>query len=107
MCSPGRSRPGRPSARRWPGSWWRSTAWPYCRPAPMALPTAELGESACWDPATGNFYWIDSPAGLVHRLDGRGEHACWDIGQSVGVVRPRAGGDLAVGGGDGFLALDP
>jgi len=77
------------------------------RPTPMALPTADLGESACWDPATGNFYWIDSPAGLVHRLDGRGEHACWDIGQSVGVVRPRAGGDLAVGAGDGFLALDP
>jgi len=73
----------------------------------MALPTAELGESACWDPATGSFYWIDSPAGLVHRLDGGGKHACWDIGQSVGVVRPRTGGDLAVGAGNGFRALDP
>jgi sugar lactone lactonase YvrE len=77
------------------------------RPAPMALPAAELGESACWDPATGLLYWIDAPAGLVHRLDGSGEHASWKVGQSVGVVVPRAAGGLAVGAGDGFFALDP
>jgi sugar lactone lactonase YvrE len=77
------------------------------RPSPMALPAAELGESACWDPETGSFYWIDSPAGLVYRLDGSGEHASWKVGPSVGVVRPRAAGGLAVGAGDGFLILDP
>ena len=86
---------------------WESAAGMILRPTPMALPAAELGESACWDPAAGDFYWIDSPAGLVHRLDGSGEHASWDVGQPVGVVRPRAAGGLAVGAGDGFLALDP
>jgi sugar lactone lactonase YvrE len=77
------------------------------RPSPMALPAAELGESACWDPASGSLYWIDSPAGLVHCLDSSGEHSCWHVGPSVGVVVPRAAGGLAVGAGDGFVALDP
>src|SRR5450759_79866 len=77
------------------------------RPSPMPLPAAELGESACWDPAAGILYWVDSPAGLVHRLDASGEHASWDIGRPVGVVVPRAAGGLAIGAGDGFLALDP
>jgi sugar lactone lactonase YvrE len=76
------------------------------RPSQLPLPAAELGESACWDPATGILYWVDSPAGLVHCMDGSGEHRCWDIGRPVGVVVPRAGGGLAIGAGDGFVALD-
>ena len=77
------------------------------RPSPMPLPAAELGESACWDPDSGALYWVDSPAGLVHCLDDSGGHSCWDIGQPVGMVVPRAAGGLVVGAGDGFVALDP
>jgi sugar lactone lactonase YvrE len=71
------------------------------------VPGLELGEGPCWDAATGALYWIDGPPGRVHRLDVGGLHACWEAGQPVGAVFPRAGGGLLVAARDGFLALDP
>jgi sugar lactone lactonase YvrE len=75
-------------------------------PELLRAPTAELGEGACWDGAAGALYWVDIPAGRVHRLDAGGAHACWEAGQSVGAVAVRAGGGLALAARDGFLALD-
>ncbi|MGO8883782.1 MAG: SMP-30/gluconolactonase/LRE family protein [Streptosporangiaceae bacterium] len=75
-------------------------------PAALPVPAAALGEGPCWDDAAGALYWIDVPAGRVHRLNADDAHAAWEIGQPVGAVAPRAGGGLAVAARDGFLSLD-
>jgi len=78
------------------------------RPVPVAAaPASELGEGPCWDAEAGALYWVDIPAGLVHRLDGQGSHACWQVGRAAGAVVPRAGGGLVVAAGNGFYSLDP
>jgi sugar lactone lactonase YvrE len=86
------------------------TSWPGTGagrvPAQLPVPALELGEGPCWDAASGALYWIDGPPGRVHRLDVHGLHACWEAGQPVGAVFPRAGGGLLVAARDGFLGLD-
>ena len=76
-------------------------------PTPVAAPLSELGEGPCWDPASQSLYWVDIPAGRVHRLDGLGQHSSWDVGRPAGAVVTRAGGGLVVAAGNGFYALDP
>ncbi len=76
-------------------------------PAPVAAPLSELGEGPCWDAVSQSLYWVDIPAGRVHRLDACGEHSCWDVGLPVGAVVTRAGGGLVLAAGNGFYALDP
>jgi sugar lactone lactonase YvrE len=76
------------------------------QPAELPLPVAELGEGPHWDVASEALYWVDVPAGLVHRLDADGAHVSWDAGQPVGAVVPRASGGLVLTARDGFLALD-
>src|SRR5260370_16951034 len=75
-------------------------------PVRLPVPVAELGEGPHWDVASNALYWVDVPAGLVHRLDEDGSHVSWDAGQPVGAVVPRASGGLVVTARDGFLALD-
>ncbi|MEP7026053.1 MAG: SMP-30/gluconolactonase/LRE family protein, partial [Actinomycetota bacterium] len=75
-------------------------------PAPVPGPAAKLGEGAYWDTASGALYWIDAPAGRVHRLDGNGDHESWDAGQPVGAVVPRASGGLVLTASNGFLVMD-
>jgi len=76
------------------------------QPAELPVPVAELGEGPHWDAASESLYWVDVPAGLVHRMDADGTHASWDAGQPVGAVVPRASGGLVLTARDGFLALD-
>ncbi len=76
------------------------------QPAQLPVPVAELGEGPHWDAISQALYWVDVPAGLVHRLDSDGAHVSWDAGQPVGAVVPRASGGLALTSRDGFLALD-
>ncbi len=76
------------------------------QPAALPVPPAELGEGPCWDAASQSLYWIDGPAGRVHRMDAGGGLACWDVGQPVGAVMTRAAGGLALTARDGFVALD-
>ena len=75
--------------------------------ARLAVPGAVLGEGPCWDAATGALYWVDIPAGRIHRLAGDGAHRSWEAGQTVGAVVLRASGGLVLAAADGFLALDP
>ncbi len=75
-------------------------------PAELALPHAELGEGPHWDIPTQSLYWVDIPAGLVHRMDDSGGHTSWDIGMHVGAVVPRATGGLCVAAGNGFYAVN-
>jgi sugar lactone lactonase YvrE len=76
------------------------------RPVQLPVPVAELGEGPHWDAASAALYWVDVPAGLVHRLDEDGTLASWQAGQPVGAVVPRASGGLVLAARDGFLALD-
>jgi len=76
------------------------------QPAELPVPVAELGEGPHWDAASESLYWVDVPAGLVHRMDADGTHVSWDAGQPVGAVVPRASGGLVLTARDGFLALD-
>ena len=76
-------------------------------PVPLPVPAATLGEGPCWDCASGSLYWVDIPAGRVHRLDGDDTHRSWDVGQAVGAVVTRASGGLVLAARSGFLTLDP
>jgi sugar lactone lactonase YvrE len=73
----------------------------------LSVPAATLGEGPCWDSASGSLYWVDIPAGRVHRLDGDGAHHSWDVGQEVGAVVVRASGGLVLAARSGFLTLNP
>jgi sugar lactone lactonase YvrE len=78
----------------------------------LPVPLAALGEGPIWDGRTEALYWVDIPAGQVHRLDQPlaeppGQHAVWQVGEEVGAVVPRAAGGLALAARSGFLALDP
>jgi sugar lactone lactonase YvrE len=75
-------------------------------PVPVGVPAAALGEGPHWDTASGSLYWVDAPAGLVHRLDLAGDHESWDAGQPVNAVVPRAAGGLVLTARDGFLVMD-
>ena len=76
------------------------------RPAGSRVPVARLGEGPRWDADSQSLYWVDIPAGCVHRLDGSGVHACWQVGQPVGAMAVRAAGGLLLAARDGFLGLD-
>ena len=75
-------------------------------PTELLLPYAELGEGPHWDIDSQSLYWVDIPAGLVHRMDDSGAHTSWDVGMPVGAVVPRISGGLCVAAGNGFYALD-
>jgi len=75
-------------------------------PTELLLPYAELGEGPHWDIDSQSLYWVDIPAGLVHRMDDSGAHTSWDVGMPVGAVVPRTSGGLCVAAGNGFYALD-
>jgi len=77
------------------------------QPARLRAPMATLGEGPVWDGDEQALYWVDIPAGLVHRMDAGGSFTAWDVGQPVGAVVPRASGGLVVAVKDGFAGLDP
>ena len=72
----------------------------------LPVPTAELGEGACWDAASATLYWTDIPASTVHALQADGRHRSWNPGQQVGAIGLRASGGLVLAAEDSFLTLD-
>jgi sugar lactone lactonase YvrE len=75
-------------------------------PTPVAVPLTELGEGPCWDAPTQALFWVDIPAGRVHRLDADGQHSSWDAGMPVGAAVPRRAGGLVLAAANGFYSLD-
>lgn len=73
----------------------------------VPVPAGSLAEGPVWDAAASSLYWVDIPAGRVHRLGPDGGHVSWDAGQPVGAVVPRQQGGLVLAARDGFLTLDP
>jgi sugar lactone lactonase YvrE len=68
---------------------------------------AQVGEGPFWHAGEAVLYWLDITRSLVHRYDPRtGENTMIDVGQPVGVARPRAAGGLVLALRDGFAVLD-
>jgi sugar lactone lactonase YvrE len=69
---------------------------------------AEVGEGPVWDPARGVLWWVDIPAGLVHRFDPRtGADRALAVDSAVGAVALRGDGSLLAALADGLAVLDP
>jgi sugar lactone lactonase YvrE len=77
------------------------------QPTRVQAPAATVGEGPVWDGEDQSLYWVDIPAGRVHRMDSGGSFTTWDLGQPAGAVVPRAAGGLVVAVKEGFVALDP
>jgi len=58
---------------------------------------ATLGEGPVWDVGQQRLYWIDSADGRILRCtdDGR-ELRAWDVGQKIGSMALRRGGESAI-----------
>ncbi|MGP6086475.1 SMP-30/gluconolactonase/LRE family protein [Antarctobacter jejuensis] len=67
-----------------------------------------VGEGAVWDDRAKCLWWVDIPAGFVHRLDPKsGENRTHDIGEPVGCLALRASGGLVLATKSGFWFYDP
>ena len=58
---------------------------------------ADLGEGPCWGPVGGTLYWVDIPAGRLHRtVPASGATTTSELGPPVSLVLPTAGGGVLV-----------
>jgi sugar lactone lactonase YvrE len=69
----------------------------------------KLGESAQWNSATGELFWIDFYGPTIHRLASDGRRTDWTLSQfaSIGSVVPCADGRLVVGMDNGLYYFNP
>jgi sugar lactone lactonase YvrE len=68
---------------------------------------ARVGEGAMWDVDDQALWWVDIPAGLVHRHDPSGPERSWEIGEAVGCLARCATGGLLLATRSGFHRFDP
>jgi sugar lactone lactonase YvrE len=69
---------------------------------------SRIGEGAVWDAGDQALWWVDIPAGLIHRLDpATGLNRTWDFGEPVGCLARRQAGGLVVAARSGFWLFDP
>jgi sugar lactone lactonase YvrE len=69
----------------------------------------KLGESAQWNSATGELFWIDFYGPTIHRLASDGRRTDWTLSQfaSIGSVVPCADGRLVIGMDNGLYYFSP
>lgn len=69
---------------------------------------SKVGEGAVWDHHTNVLWWVDIPAGLIHRFDPEtGENRSVDFGEPVGCLALRETGGMVVAAQSGFWFFDP
>ena len=69
---------------------------------------ARPAESPVWDVDRGVLWWVDGPAGLVHRFDpANGTDVAVEVGERVGAVALHADGGLVAFVDDGLVRVDP
>lgn len=74
---------------------------------PAADPRAQVGEGAVWDDRDQALWWVDIPAGLVHRHDPSGHDQVFEWGEAVGCLAVREAGGLVLATRTGFHRFDP
>lgn len=68
---------------------------------------SQVGEGAVWDTRENVLWWVDIPAGLIHRYDpARGENQTQEFGQPVGCLALRAQGGMVLAAKTGFWLYD-
>ncbi|MCG6903291.1 MAG: SMP-30/gluconolactonase/LRE family protein [Rhodobacter sp.] len=74
----------------------------------MARTRSKVGEGAFWDDRDQVLWWVDIPAGLIHRHDpATGENSSIDYGEPVGCLAVRESGGLVLATKSGFWLFDP
>ncbi|MEM7022989.1 MAG: SMP-30/gluconolactonase/LRE family protein [Pseudomonadota bacterium] len=69
---------------------------------------SRTGEGAFWDTIDQVLWWVDIPAGLIHRFDpATGENSSFDWGEPVGCLAPRKDGGLLLATRTGFHMFHP
>lgn len=69
---------------------------------------SQTGEGAVWDVGDQVLWWVDIPAGLIHRFDpATNENTSYDFGEPVGCLARRDAGGLIVAAKSGFYFYDP
>ncbi|AZQ68221.1 SMP-30/gluconolactonase/LRE family protein [Silicimonas algicola] len=69
---------------------------------------SRIGEGAVWDDRAGVLWWVDIPAGLIHRYDpSSGVNDSFDWGEPVGCLTVREKGGLVLATKSGFHLFDP
>lgn len=67
-----------------------------------------VGEGAVWDSRSACLWWVDIPAGLIHRYDPETEeNATYPFGEPVGCLAVRRQGGLVLAAKSGFYFYDP
>ena len=69
---------------------------------------SRIGEGAVWDDRAQVLWWVDIPAGLIHRHDpATGANHSIDFGEPVGCLAVREAGGLVLAAKSGFHFFDP
>ncbi len=68
---------------------------------------ATVGEGAFWSTAQQALYWVDIPAGRIHRHDpAAGDNSVWEMGEPVGCIAETSDGNIVAALTSGFQLLD-
>ena len=74
----------------------------------VAPTRSQIGEGAVWDDRSHVLWWVDIPAGLIHRYDpGNGDNDTFEFGEPVGCLALRDAGGLVLATKSGFWFFDP
>ena len=69
---------------------------------------SQVGEGAVWDDRDQVLWWVDIPAGLIHRFSpSSGRNTTIDYGEPVGCLAVREAGGLVLATKSGFCFFDP
>lgn len=69
---------------------------------------SKVGEGAVWDVEDQRLWWVDIPAGLIHRYDpSSGDNDTFEVGEAVGCLSRREAGGLIIATRSGFHLFDP
>lgn len=69
---------------------------------------AQVGESPVWCDRRQVLWWVDIPAGALHRFDPiTASDQVWTFGRSVACIALTEGDDLVLGMADGFFRFSP
>ena len=74
----------------------------------VAATRSAIGEGAVWDDRAGVLWWVDIPAGLIHRhTPATGANDVFEFGEPVGCLAVREAGGLVLAAKSGFWFFDP